>query len=1289
MSLTILSPNIVANSTLSVDVASLPFLVQTANGTNNVVVQAYSQVFPLDLEVPGSVTSMTSFLVNEAVVQNSTGATAVIDGTILNASTAMYLKTITGAPTATDYWTGVTSKAVFTPTTAITLLWAGNLPVQQITTPSQVLVLSTGTTDSSIQFYLVFYNDINLAVRISPPSGFRCYKQQQSCVLEWVTPPYNNLLGVRIQISTDPTGITVPYAQVGDLVNSVTRSANVQTSSLESEMVNTPGLITGNYTLSYTVTENFTTTTFDSVSIAQSYVNADIFYAVASTILQDPTSNQIYESQQVGPITCGFVNLKAVNPTDFLALQRKEDVAQRMISQIIRIYPDLDLTPRSENRDLFIDPFAVEISNMSVRQWYALCCQSISALAQIDNANGNGYSDSVSDSSVKQQLAAAFGLNSTDIQTYIDHAFDVAGEDAGLTRGGPTYSAGTVTFFTYVRPTTMISIQQGAVVATLADSSTASVNFTTQGSASIDPRYADSLYNATKGWWSVDIPVVCQTAGSVGTIGAGAIRQTVSGVPQGMSCINQSGTSPAVDTELNSRFAERIKNKKIVGVDTGTRYGYWGTAIQTPGIVQAMIVAAGDDEMLRDWLPADVSDSGLIIKRPGKHIFGCVDIYTRGNSFSEQINNVVYNYSETGSLTLNLLSNSSSISSSIKFSVNGLTSPLYMVLSLSATNLSRVVYLGVQTAQIYNNPSGLTAFIFVNPAEMTYTLVNGVQVPGTQNNGAFITGVLASLASLASGNISYVLAGRYQEDIFYTPPSQPLLSINSVIGPQTGVIDPSNIELIHTQDFLLAGGSNNAGDAVQVDSTQSAVQQATLVYVSPITSLLIDSNMVMTIDPSTGAISPPSGFTVINAYDPVGPPYVFGVDYTITSAGPYGQYNLQLLGTNIQNQASIPLNGSPSVVVTYYKYILTEKVNFYTDTITLTGTVPSYLSQSGVIGPLTAPVQGVWLPNSYGLTTLTSDVLLINATPPVPLTSRYIKVVWNSGTTSVPIWTVLQENRDFILTVDPTSGQTSITAKSGGSSTMPFLTGGTTYPLFISYYASEVFSVSTQIPTWVDQLAATLATSKHADADVLVKAMVASPVDITMTVTISPTATQDTVDNLVRSAIGIVLNNAETDLDQSLLVQQVRSQPGVTGVQIPLTKCAKSDGAYDIGFLIPSSTPWVSMGNRVYVAYTILQNSTLNSGGVANAYVGFLYESEPYTRTFSLADFQSRTDQSFFISAAGDVWIRIPTYQNSANSNSYRVTYQVWNEEGAKDITTSSTEYLTPGNITILYTVGS
>jgi hypothetical protein len=1290
--LDILTPNVAANSTLSVDVSSLPFQVQVDSTVANVIVQLYNASTALTqstslFTVTGSVTTGT-FIANEPVTQANSNASANLIGTVTGSGTMM-LGTITGTADNNDIWTGTTSGATYTPTATPVGVFEGNISIQNITTPTQAVVIAQGPevdgnipSLANIQFYIVFYNDQNLAALISPPSGFSCFKQQSNCMLQWVTPPYQGLLGVRIQISTDPTGVTVPYTQVGNLVNTVSSSSNTLMSTVNTNTVNTPDQnIPGQYTLNYNVTETYLTTTYGSVTISSTYVNSDIFYAVASTVIQDPVSNQVYESQQIGPITCGFVNLSAVNPTDFLALQRKEDIAQRMISQIIRVYPDLDLTPHSENRDLFIDPIAIEISNMSVRQWFSLCCQSIDALAQIDNASGNGFSDPVSSSPVKQQLANAFGLNSNDIQTYINHAFDVAADAAGLTRGGPTTSTGVVTFYTYVQPTVLMTISEGAVVATIADASTASLNFTVAGTAVIDPKFANNLYNAEKGWWSVDVPVFCQTAGSIGTVGAGSIRQTVSGVPQGLSCINQLGTSPAVDTELNSRLAARIKNKELVGVDTGTRYGYWGQAINTPGIVQATVVAAGDDEMLRDWLPADISDSGLVIERPGKHIFGCVDVYTRGTAFSEQVNEVVYNYTQTGLLPLKLIVNSLGV---IQFSVTT-TEPLYTVLQISVTQTlsGKVVYLGTQLCQISNQNGN--ASIFINPTEYTYTITNGVSTPTSQTNLQFMTGISTS-------TVTFALSGRYQDDIYFTPPEQPILSINSVVGPITGAISPSSIQLVYTQDFLLAGGSNQAGDVVQVDSTQTSVQQTTLVFTGVLTDtgptyLLIDSNMVMTIS-SNGEIIPPSGFTVTNAYDPVGPPYVFGVDYTISAAGPYLQYYLQLTNnSSILTQPGIPLNGSPSVIVTYYKYILTEHVNLQTDTLTLTGVVPSYLSQDGFI-------YNTWLPNSYGLTTLTSDVALSNAG--VALTSRYIKVVYNNGTPSVPNYIVLQENRDFTLNVSAASGQTTITAIVGGASQMPMVSGGVSLPLTITYYYSEVFAISTQIPTWVDQLANNLAVTKHADADVLVKAQVASPVDITMTVTVSSTATISTVDNLVRSAIGVTLNNANTSLNQALLVQQVMAQPGVTNVNLPLTKCAKSNGAYDIGFVIPSTTPWVqstdptiSLYKQVYYAPGVLQNSTLDSGGPPNAYVGFLYESQPFARALSQADFDSRSDVSFYLTATGDIWIRIPAYQNSPNDDSYFCTYQVWNEEGAKDITTSSTEYLSPGNITINYIVGT
>ena len=145
-----------------------------------------------------------------------------------------------------------------------------------------------------------------------------------------------------------------------------------------------------------------TTTTVDTVQqnnynyldVPQSDVSgAAVFYAMLSTVVQDPTTQAVFESQQSGPLTCGFVNLKLVSPTDFLALQRREDIAGRMISQVNRNYPNLDLSPRSELRDLMIDPVAVELSNMSVREWFARASESISAISQIDDANGDGYSD--------------------------------------------------------------------------------------------------------------------------------------------------------------------------------------------------------------------------------------------------------------------------------------------------------------------------------------------------------------------------------------------------------------------------------------------------------------------------------------------------------------------------------------------------------------------------------------------------------------------------------------------------------------------------------------------------------------------------------------------------------------------------------------------------------------------------------------------------------------------------------------------------------------------------------
>ena len=154
-------------------------------------------------------------------------------------------------------------------------------------------------------------------------------------------------------------------------------------------------------------------TNFSTVDVPFTVINAQQFYAMFSTVIQDPTTNIVYESVQNGPLLCGYVNLKVANPTDFPVLQRKEDIAGRLIAQINKQLPDLDLSPRSEVRDIFIDPFSIELANMSVREWFARVSTSISAISQVDNVSGNGISDPFQSSPYKQQIARAYGLVAT------------------------------------------------------------------------------------------------------------------------------------------------------------------------------------------------------------------------------------------------------------------------------------------------------------------------------------------------------------------------------------------------------------------------------------------------------------------------------------------------------------------------------------------------------------------------------------------------------------------------------------------------------------------------------------------------------------------------------------------------------------------------------------------------------------------------------------------------------------------------------------------------------------
>jgi hypothetical protein len=1121
-------------------------------------------------------------------------------------------------------------------------------------------------------------------------------------------------------------------------------------------------------------------TNYSTVDVPFSTINATQFYAMFSTVVQDPTTNIVYESVENGPLLAGYVNLHVANPSDFPVLQRKEDIAGRLIAQINKQLPDLDLSPRSEVRDIFIDPFSIELANMSVREWFARVSTSISAISQIDNASGNGLSDPFQSSPYKQQIARAYGLSPQDTQNLINEQFDLLGEAAGLTRLGSTQATVVLTFYTYQQPTSSITIPEGATVSTVPDSTTGTLTFTTQGQGTINIANLASFFNTSTGWWGVSVPAQCTQPGSIGNVGAGTIRQTVNGVPSGVNVTNLVGATFGTDQESNSAFAARIQARKFTGNDSSSANGYLVTALSTPGVISAQVVAAGDLEMLRDWDPTRL-----------KHVFGAVDIYARGTTFSQQDEFVPFSYADNGVYGNTQTYSTLAFIGSNTFQINNfgaLPFPPYDGVELFVSRSSNAFYLSLDRAQ-FNNQTGQ---IIINPNDIAYQYVGNsttkAKVPLTLNNNpATNQAALAALSGAATNTYSFALFMRLASPFSHVPALQPVLQIYSVTGSATGsgVLPSTDVTLVHTSDFLLNGGSNKAGDIVQVSLTSSPVQK-TITVGSLASPTLIDIGM----DQPLGAGGVPLNVNSVLSLD-LSTSYVFGKDYNIVAFGPYHQYGIQPLtstatltqltivnnvltvsaandlgaGASVQfsgiqdptfaailnNQTVTIATASPTqftatfiqantgptltsgtvtgsaiqagqqIVVAYNKFVLYERLTFISgEAQVLNGTLPTTLDNDGF-------VFNTWLPESYTIGTdvfpvtqqgfdltldgwngllgadggldvigsLTFDPVGLVGNQ-VPHESRYIKV------TNSPATVVYKENLDFTLTVDPTSGSATLARILTGR--IP--DGGT---VLVSYFVTETFTVSTQYPTFVELLANTIAQTQSAAADVLIKAMVANPVDITMTVTLDKNTNAATVDPVIRTAINVVLDNSTTTLFQSELVSQVQAITGVQSVELPLVKCAKSDGSYDIGVVIPTGTAWTQTNktNNAWISTnTVLPDTTIATGGQPTAIVDVLYQGQVFRRATSLQDFLNNspsvphlavapgivnsTPGSFYIygtddANSGKIALTVPLDIPTPAQLSFFVTYQVFNEGGAKDVTVSPTEYLAPGTITINY----
>ena len=1207
---------------------------------------------------------------------------------------------------------------------------------------------------------------------IDPPSGVKVYRGANSCKLEWVKPEHlTGLLGVRVQISTDPTGVNVPYRQLGTyLISKITRTANNVVNSATTTKIDP----IDNATVILTTTQNTEPTNFSSVDVSRTNVGgADKFYAVLSSVIQDAESNHVYESNFNGPFTCGFVDLKQITPADFLVAQQKEEIALRLISSTIQNYPDLDLTPRSELRDVLIDPVALELSEQSVREWFTRVSTSISAMATLDDYDGDGFSDAVDSNPYKPIIARSWGLSNTNTQALIDRQFDILGERAGLTRGGATASVVPVTIYSYNKPTTRMTVDADtSQISSVSDADTPALTFNCRGSAIIDPATADALYDSTGGRWAITLPFECATVGSIGNVGVGSIRQPMRGIPPGWLCSNESPADFGTDGEINIKYAERIKDRLVVGVDSGRRLGYLNTARSTPGVIEANVVASGDLEMLRDW--DDLRK---------KHTAGTVDVFVRGSSTTQTITKLPFAYSSP--FTFGVASSYAKLdyvskafdgsnigkkAPKMEFKVRDISvfnGPISAVVDLMAVSNTAVIHLGTSKVKV-NATSGV---LNLDPNELTYQIIDAGMV--SEHTDSFKINGLATnnqtfMASLGSSAVTYYAALRIATPLSLTPSLQPVSRVFSIAGEDahTGIIPASLHRLIRTDDPLLNGFSNRASDIVQVDS-------ATLISPPPVKTVsfatvdLAVGNLTFTarkISRSVGSwladgvdigstivtsgfdLLPTTTYTVasVTALDlttleaitpnpsatgvvkliPVVPidsampltatgnilsvrnlvgglstvVYAYETDYSIVPLNRYGSYGIRRLSTS-----SIPLD--TDFVVSYNKYNVFERCEFVTESLTLSGSTPTPLGRAGFI-------KNVWVPESYGITTLSmdgysSDPTLYTAgslcSAQIKKPERYLKVVFN-GIVMLPV-------QDYTLTLDPVSNAGSLTRVSTGR--IPANASVVT----VSYFVHETFNMTVGSPAFIAQVASAIESSRHAAGDVLVKNMMGNPVDVDLTVELASNTDAATMDNRIRTSIGVVLDNAKGKLTQSEVIRQVKNLNGVANVVVPLTKFAKSNGSYNVGAVIPTGTPWTKVSEdplfsgrnmdfplRSFITEeVVLTDTTLPSGGEKDSFVGLLYEGEAYTRALSLDAFRQGETGSFYITGAGDFFldgnteVSLPSGRILLSLKDdvglttlpsylfFRVTYQIWEEGGTKDISLSPTEYLKSGRVTISY----
>lgn len=631
-----------------------------------------------------------------------------------------------------------------------------------------------GSPSSPETITISYISEDNLNLIVSAPTGIFLERSKDAVTTSVIENPEPEVIGYNFYGSEFAGGGTVGFTLLNPTL--ITESSFFKENNIVlSETVETSGDIRSTFTVEKLSKENYFSYKHNRVNqpLGTKPLSENNHYVVTAVAFDNSLQQQVESaySSELGasPLLLDTTLRELPARTTF-------DIQKSYIDEILKTDKTIDVKPGTVTRDIHINPPSDEFERLYIILDFLHKSQSFLTLLEFDDSDGDGESDDVLITPGKVRLKEALLIsdeNADDVQRLIDSSFTNLAANVNAKRKEEQKASGQVLFYTRVTPTRDAVINAGGLVETLFDETTPSVQFQVLTDFTLKVAELENYYNTTTNRYEVILDVQAVVAGAAGNVDAGKIQIIISGIDSVFGVENPNPTDFGQDIESNRKLAERAM-LAFVSVDAGTEAGYLATTLGTPNVQRTKIISAGESLMQRDLDPLRLL-----------HTFGKVDIYLQG---SQQTS-----YSETFGFTYDTVKNARAIIQNVAFFHFRVNNP--------EINITKPIFGIIEIRNVTRGATyDTTGFEVIGDGEV-------VDLNETLTVNSSI--------GLSPSDI-VVISYRYRDSNPITFKNQPVESILSVVGSNSGNLTSANYVLQKLEDPLAFGNSTAAKDQMSL-----------------------------------------------------------------------------------------------------------------------------------------------------------------------------------------------------------------------------------------------------------------------------------------------------------------------------------------------------------------------------------------------------------------------------------------------------------------------------------------